>query len=209
MLRVVVMVSGSGSNLQALIDNVHRNPKVDAEIALVVCSKDGARALQRAEEAGIPTVVVTLDDPSRREDRDARLNGVISRMEPDLIVMAGWMSIVTGVFLNRFPDMVINLHPSLLPSFPGLRAIEQALEWGVRLTGVTVHIAEEAVDGGPPVLQEPVPVRGDDTVDTLSARVHDAEHRVLTRAVVLYSEGRVRRDPADPRHMIITDEGGS
>ena len=203
MLRVVVMVSGNGSNLQALIDNVHRNPKVDAEIVLVVCSKDGARALQRAEQAGIPTVVVTLDDPARREDRDARLNGVISRMEPDLIV------IVTGVFLNRFPDMVINLHPSLLPSFPGLRAIEQALEWGVRLTGVTVHIAEEAVDGGPPVLQEPVPVRGDDTVDTLSARVHDAEHRVLTRAVVLYSEGRVRRDPADPRHMIINDEGGS
>ena len=209
MLRVVVMVSGNGSNLQALIDNVHRNPKVDAEIVLVVCSKDGARALERAEDAGIPTSVVALDDPARREDRDARLNGVISRMEPDLIVMAGWMSIVTGVFLNRFPDMVINLHPSLLPSFPGLRAIEQALEWGVRLTGVTVHIAEEAVDGGPPVLQEPVPVRADDTVDTLSARVHDAEHRVLTRAVVLYSEGRVRRDPADPRHMIINDEGGS
>lgn len=209
MLRVVVMVSGNGSNLQALIDNVHRNPKVDAEIVLVVCSKDGTRALERAEDAGIPTWVVALDDPARREDRDARLNGVISRMEPDLIVMAGWMSIVTGVFLNRFPDMVINLHPSLLPSFPGLRAIEQALEWGVRLTGVTVHIAEEAVDGGPPVLQEPVPVRGDDTVDTLSARVHDAEHRVLTRAVVLYSEGRVRRDPADPRHMIINDEGGS
>ena len=209
MLRVVVMVSGNGSNLQALIDNVHRNPKVDAEIVLVVCSKDGARALERAEDAGIPTSVVALDDPARREDRDARLNGVISRMEPDLIVMAGWMSIVTGVFLNRFPDMVINLHPSLLPSFPGLRAIEQALEWGVRLTGVTVHIAEEAVDSGPPVLQEPVPVRGDDTVDTLSARVHDAEHRVLTRAVVLYSEGRVRRDPADPRHMIINDEGGS
>ena len=209
MLRVVVMVSGNGSNLQALIDNVHRNPKVDAEIVLVVCSKDGARALERAEDAGIPTSVVALDDPARREDRDARLNGVISRMEPDLIVMAGWMSIVTGVFLNRFPDMVINLHPSLLPSFPGLRAIEQALEWGVRLTGVTVHIAEEAVDGGPPVLQEPVPVRGDDTVDTLSARVHDAEHRVLTRAVVLYYEGRVRRDPADPRHMIINDEGGS
>ncbi len=209
MMRVVVMVSGNGSNLQALIDNVHRNPKVDAEIALVVCSKDGARAMQRAVEAGIPTVVVTLDDPSRREDRDARLNGVISRMEPDLIVMAGWMSIVTGVFLNRFPDMVINLHPSLLPSFPGLRAIEQALEWGVRLTGVTVHIAEEAVDSGPPVLQEPVPVRADDTVDTLSARVHDAEHRVLTRAVVLYSEGRVRRDPTDPRHMIVSDERGS
>ncbi|MDA2953022.1 MAG: phosphoribosylglycinamide formyltransferase [Actinomycetota bacterium] len=209
MMRVVVMVSGNGSNLQALIDNVHRNPKVDAEIVLVVCSKDGARALERAEDAGIPTSVVALDDPARREDRDARLNGVISRMEPDLIVMAGWMSIVTGVFLNRFPDMVINLHPSLLPSFPGLRAIEQALEWGVRLTGVTVHIAEEAVDSGPPVLQEPVPVRADDTVDTLSARVHDAEHRVLTRAVVLYSEGRVRRDAADPRHMIVSDERGS
>jgi phosphoribosylglycinamide formyltransferase-1 len=124
MYRLVVMVSGNGSNLQALIDNVHRNAKVDAEIALVVCSKDGVKALERAAEAGIPTSVVALADPSDREERDARLNEAIGAVDPDLIVMAGWMSIVTGVFLGRFPDKVINLHPSLLPAFPGMHAIQ-------------------------------------------------------------------------------------
>lgn len=208
MLRVVVMVSGNGSNLQALIDNVHRNAKVDAEIVRVVCSKDGVPALVGAEQAGIPTAVVPLADPSQREMRDAMLADVVSSAEPDLVVMAGWMSIVTGVFLDRFPDRVINLHPSLLPAFPGMNAIGEALEWGVRMTGVTVHIAEEAVDGGPPILQEPVPVRDDDTLQSLAERVHAVEHRTLTRCVLLYAEGKVRRDPLRPRHMII-DDGGS
>ncbi len=209
MLRVVVMVSGNGSNLQALIDNVHRNDKVDAQIVLVVCSKDGAKALERAEQAGIPTQVVALADPSLREIRDSMLNEVIGAVEPDLVVMAGWMSIVTGTFLNRFPDKVINLHPSLLPAFPGMHAIQEAFDWGVRLTGVTVHIAEEAVDGGPPILQEAVPVLKGDTVDTLAERIHAVEHRLLTHCVTLYSKGLICRDPADPRHMIVSDNGGS
>jgi phosphoribosylglycinamide formyltransferase-1 len=122
--------------------------------------------------------------------------------------MAGWMSIVTGTFLDSFPDKVINLHPSLLPAFPGMHAIQEALEWGVRLTGVTVHIAEEAVDGGPPILQEPVPILAGDTLDTLSERVHGVEHRLLTRCVTLYAQGRITRDRAQPRRMIV-DEGGS
>ena len=209
MYRLVVMVSGNGSNLQALIDNVHGNPKVDAQIALVVCSKDGARALERAAAAGIPTAVVALTDPADREERDARLNEAIGAVDPDLIVMAGWMSIVTGVFLNRFPDKVINLHPSLLPAFPGMHAIQEAFDWGVRTTGVTVHIAEEAVDGGPPILQEPVPILADDTVETLAERIHGVEHRLLCHCVTLYSQGRIRRDPATPRRMIVNDDGGS
>jgi len=202
MLRVVVMVSGNGSNLQAL------NDKVDAQIVLVVCSKDGAKALDRAAEADIATEVVALADPSQRIDRDARLNEVIGRAEPDLIVMAGWMSIVTGTFLDSFPDKVINLHPSLLPAFPGMQAIEDALDWGVCLTGVTVHIAEEAVDGGPPILQEPVPILADDTLETLSERVHGVEHRLLVRCVTLYAQGKIRRDRSRLRRMIV-DEGGS
>lgn len=209
MYRLVVMVSGNGSNLQALIDNVHRNAKVDAEIALVVCSKDGAKALERAAEARIATSVVALTDPNDREERDARLNEAIGAVDPDLIVMAGWMSIVTGVFLNQFPDKVINLHPSLLPAFPGMHAIQEAFDWGVRTTGVTVHIAEEAVDGGPPILQEPVPILADDTVDTLAERIHGVEHRLLCHCVTLYSQGRIRRDPATPRRMIVNDDGGS
>ncbi len=208
MFRVVVMVSGNGSNLQALIDNVHANDKVDAQIVLVVCSKDGAMALERAAAAGIPTEVVALADPSERTDRDRRLNEVIGRVEPDLVVMAGWMSIVTGTFLDAFPDRVINLHPSLLPAFPGMHAIQEALEWGVRLTGVTVHIAEEAVDGGPPILQEPVPILAGDTLEALAERVHGVEHRLLSHCVTLYAQGRITRDPAQPRRMII-DEGGS
>ena len=208
MFRIVVMVSGNGSNLQALIDNVHLNNKVDAQIVLVVCSKDGAKALDRAAAAGIPTEVVAQADPSQRIDRDARLNEVIGRAEPDLIVMAGWMSIVTGTFLDAFPDKVINLHPSLLPAFPGMNSIADALDWGAKVTGVTVHLAEETVDGGPPILQEPVPILAGDTLETLSERVHGVEHRLLTHCVTLYAQGRIGRDPAQPRRMIV-DEGGS
>ncbi len=208
MLRLVVMVSGNGSNLQALIDNVHHNDTVDAEIVLVVCSKDGVHALDRAAEADIPTHVVALADPALRVVRDERLNEVIGAVQPDLIVMAGWMSIVTGTFLNRFLDQVINLHPSLLPAFPGMHAIQEAFDWGVRVTGVTVHIAEEAVDGGPPILQEPVPILEGDTTDTLAARIHEVEHRLLVRCVTLYSQGHIRRDPVNLRRMIV-DDGGS
>ena len=153
--------------------------------------------------------MVALTDPSDREERDARLNEAIGAVDPDLIVMAGWMSIVTGVFLNQFPDKVINLHPSLLPAFPGMHAIQEAFDWGVRTTGVTVHIAEEAVDGGPPILQEPVPILADDTVETLAERIHGVEHRLLCHCVTLYSQGRIRRDPATPRRMIVNDDGGS
>lgn len=209
MHRVVVLVSGNGTNLQALIDNVHADPAVKSRIVLVVCSRDGAPALDRATAAGIPAVVVALCDPPDRHDRDRRLADVVANAQPDLVVMAGWMSIVTGTFLDRFPDRVINLHPSLLPSFPGMHAIEDALEWGVRLTGVTVHLAEEAVDSGPPVLQECVPVHAHDTAQSLGDRIREVEHRLLTRCVVLYSEGRIHRDATRPRQMMVSDERGS
>ncbi|MCU0306988.1 MAG: phosphoribosylglycinamide formyltransferase [Thermoleophilia bacterium] len=205
--RVVVLVSGAGTNLQALIDRVHADPAVPAEIALVVCSKAGAPALDRAAAAGIPATVVALGDPPDRAGRDRRLGDVVAAADPGLVVMAGWMSIVTGAFLDRFPDRVINLHPSLLPAFPGMHAIQDALDWGVRITGVTVHLAEEAVDGGPPVLQEAVPVRFDDTHDTLRERIRAVEHRLLSDAVVLFAEGRVRRDPVRPRQVVVADKG--
>lgn len=209
MYRIAVMVSGNGSNLQALIDGIHRNPKVDAQIVMVICSKEGAKAIERAQDADIRTEVVTLD--SRGGDR-ARRDGEVVRLlrlvAPDLVVMAGWMSIVTPVLLDAFPDKVINLHPSLLPAFPGMHAIADALEWGAKITGVTVHIAEEAVDGGPPILQEPVPILAGDTPEALAERIHGVEHRLLTRAVTLFAQGRVRRDPAHRRRMII-DDGGS
>jgi phosphoribosylglycinamide formyltransferase 1 len=119
------------------------------------------------------------------------------------VVMVGWMSILGGGFLNRFRDRVINLHPSLLPAFPGLHAIEQALAWGVRLTGVTVHFAEEVVDGGPPILQEPVAVMYGDDAETLTGRIREVEHRLVPEAVRLFAAGRVRRDPDDRRKVQI------
>jgi phosphoribosylglycinamide formyltransferase-1 len=199
-LRVVVLVSGSGSNLQSLIDEVHGRGA--AEIVLVVSSKADVPALARAERAGIPTAVVALAGRAR-EERDAELAGVVAGAEPGLVVLAGWMSILTGTFLDAFPDRVINLHPSLLPAFPGLHAIRQALEWGVRYTGVTVHYAEEVVDGGPAILQEPVPVMYGDDEEALTARIRAVEHRLVPEAVRLFSAGRVRRDPADRRKVQI------
>lgn len=200
--RVVVLVSGSGSNLQSLIDNVHGGPE-GVEIVLVVSSRADAKALDRARRAGIATAVVALDGQTR-EERDARLVDAVDAARPDLVVLAGWMSILTGVFLEHFRDRVINLHPSLLPSFPGLHAIEQALEWGVRLTGVTVHYAEEVVDAGPPVLQRAVPVRDDDTVESLSQRIHAVEHEIVPEAVRLFARGRVHRDPHDRRRVVVS-----
>lgn len=199
-LRVVVLVSGSGSNLQTLIDQVHGGG--EAEIVLVVSSKDGVPALDRARRAGIPTAVVALAGRERAE-RDAELADVVAGADPGLVVLAGWMSILTGAFLDRFPDRVINLHPSLLPAFPGLHAIRQALDWGVRLTGVTVHYAEEVVDGGPAILQEPVPVMYGDDEEALTERIREVEHRLVPEAVRLFAAGRVRRDPADRRKVQI------
>lgn len=199
-LRVVVLVSGSGSNLQSLIDTVHGPGEI--EIVLVVSSRDGVRALERAEAAGIPTRVVPLAGRERAE-RDAELADVVDAADPGLVVLAGWMSILTGTFLDRFPDRVINLHPSLLPAFPGLHAIGQALAWGVRWTGVTVHFAEEVVDGGPVIVQEPVPVMYGDDEEALTSRIREVEHRLVPEAVRLFAAGRVRRDPADRRKVQI------
>jgi phosphoribosylglycinamide formyltransferase 1 len=208
MYRIAVMVSGNGSNLQALIDNVHRNARVDAQIVMVICSKDDAPALERARAADIRAEVVTLESRGGdRQRRDGEVVRLLRLVAPDLVVMAGWMSIVTPVLLDAFPDKVINLHPSLLPAFPGMNSIADALDWGATVTGVTVHLAEETVDGGPPILQEPVPILPDDTLEALAERMHGVEHRILTRAVTLFAQGRVHRDPTRLRRMIVNDGG--
>ena len=206
--RIVVLVSGSGTNLQRLIDTVHE-PDGAAEVVLVVGSRAEAGGLARAERAEIPTRIVARDPQADRTARDHQLADVVAAARPDLVVLAGWMSILTGAFLDRFPDRVINLHPSLLPAFPGMHAIEHALAWGVRWTGVTVHFAEEEVDGGPPILQEPVPVHFGDTPESLAARIHAVEHRLLPHAVRLFAAGRVLRDPDAPRQVQILEEGQS
>lgn len=204
--RVVVLVSGSGTNLQSLIDQVHE-PGGAIEIVQVVSSRPDAPALERARRAGIPTAVVTMAGRDRVE-RDAELAEAVAQAAPDLVVLAGWMSILTGVFLDRFPDRVINLHPSLLPAFPGMHAIEEALAWGVRYTGVTVHFAEEQVDAGPAILQEPVPVMYGDTPEALTERIRAVEHRLVPEVVRLFAARRVRRDPVERRVVQIMPEEG-
>jgi len=206
--RIVVLISGSGTNLQRLVETVH-TPGGTSEIVLVVSSRADARGVERAAAAGIPTRVVDRDPQADRAARDHVLADVVGEARPDLVVLAGWMSILTGAFLDGFPDRVINLHPSLLPAFPGMHAIDAALAWGVRWTGVTVHYAEEEVDGGPPILQEPVPVKFGDTPESLAARIHAVEHRLLPEAVRLFAAGRVLRDPRSPRQVQILEEGQS
>ena len=204
---VAVLVSGNGTNLQALIDRLHVPKDSAVEIVLVVTSSADAPAAVRASAAGIRTEVIDRDDYEDRESRDRALADLVDDAEPGLVVLAGWMSILTPWFLDRFPDRVINLHPSLLPAFPGMHAIDEAHAWGVRYTGVTVHFADPEVDGGPPVLQEPVAVRTDESVDALRARIREVEHRLLADAVALFAQGRIRRDPARRRRVLIDDEG--
>jgi phosphoribosylglycinamide formyltransferase 1 len=204
---IAVLVSGNGTNLQALIDRLHLPADAPVEIVLVVTSSADAPAVARATAAGIRTEVIDRGDYEDREARDRALAELVDDADPALVVLAGWMSILTPSFLDRFPDRVINLHPSMLPAFPGMHAIDEAHAWGVRFTGVTVHFADPEVDGGPPVLQEPVAVSPDDSVDTLRDRIREVEHRLLADAVALFAAGRVRRDPARRRRVLIDDEG--
>lgn len=168
-----VLVSGEGTNLQALIDS-------GLPIVAVASNRRGIRALDRAEEARIGTAIFQLDRFPSRQDRDAAMADWLARRGVDLVVCAGYQHVLTPAFLARFPDRVVNVHPSLLPSFPGLRAIEAAIAAGVETTGVTVHLVDENVDSGPILRQEAVPV---DPQNTLEDRIHEVEHRLLPDTV--------------------------
>ena len=179
--RVVVLVSGTGSNMVALADAAARG-QVAADVVAVVSDVADAPALARATERGIPAVVVPFD----RTDRpawEARLADAVALQDADLVVLAGFMRILSGAFLARWPDRVVNVHPSLLPEFRGADAVGDALAAGVDVTGVSVHLVDELVDHGPILSQEPVPVLPGDTRETLLARLHEVEHRLLPRCV--------------------------
>jgi phosphoribosylglycinamide formyltransferase-1 len=178
-----VLVSGEGTNLQALLDA--RLP-----VRAVASNVGDARALDRARRAGVATGVFALDDYATRDERDAAMADWLAGHGVELVVCAGYMHLLTPTFLERFP--VLNVHPSLLPAFPGMRAIEEALAAGVRETGVTVHLVDEGVDTGPVIAQEPVAVRSDDTPETLRARLHAVEHRLLPETTRRYLAGALR-----------------
>ncbi len=185
-LRLGVMASGSGTNMEALAIAIEQG-LLKAEIKVLVYNNPGAKVVARAEKWGIPTVLLDHRQIKGREALDRAIVEVLQKEGVDWVIMAGWMRIVTPVLLNAYPDRVINIHPSLLPSFKGIHAIEQALAAGVKVTGCTVHIAREEVDSGPILMQAVVPVLDGDTPETLHARVQVQEHIILPRAIALAS----------------------
>jgi phosphoribosylglycinamide formyltransferase-1 len=198
---IAVLISGEGTNLQALLDDP------DIDVAGVASSKEGAPGLERAREAGVETAVFAKGDHASRDERDQALGDWIDGRGARLVVLAGFMEILGVAFIRRFAGRIVNVHPSLLPAFPGVRAIEQALEHGVKLTGVTVHFVDEGVDSGPIVLQEALELTYPRPVEDVEASVHEVEHRLLPRAVRLIAAGRVVPDPDNPRLMRIEDAG--
>jgi phosphoribosylglycinamide formyltransferase 1 len=198
-VRVGVLASGAGTNLQAILDRVHGRHGV--EVVAVASDQPGAGALRRAERAGVETATFPLGDD--RAARDAAIAGWLEARDVELVVLAGYMALLDPAFLQRFPQRVINVHPALLPAFPGLHAIEQALDYGVKVFGVTVHFVDEGVDTGPIVLQRPVPVPPDDDREALESAIHATEHVLLPEAIRLIAAGRVRIDEAQPRRVRI------
>lgn len=192
-MRVAVLVSGSGTNLQALLD-AQRAKTLGAKVAVVISNKPGVAALDRAAQAGVPTVVISHKDYGSREGFDAALAAAVRAWSADLVVLAGFMRLLTPTFLNEFPGRVINVHPSLLPAFPGVDAQAQAWHYGVKVTGCTVHFVDAGTDTGPIIAQSSVAVHDDDTVDTLRARILAEEHQLLPRVVSLFAQGRVRAE---------------
>lgn len=188
-LKIGVLLSGSGTNLQAIIDEAAAGLPV--EIVKVVSSRPDAYGIERAKAAGIPVLVLNRTVYADREAADQMIVDELKAVGAEYVVMAGYMRMVTPVMLDAFPDRVVNLHPALLPSFKGAHAIDDAFNAGVKVTGVTVHLANEEYDKGPIIAQEPVVVAEDDTLDSLEAKIHAVEHVLYPKVLRLIAEGRV------------------
>jgi phosphoribosylglycinamide formyltransferase 1 len=196
-LRVAVLASGRGSNLQALIDAVEAKV-VQAEIVAVISNKKDAVALERARKHHLPDVFVDpkpfAGRPDSREAYDRALLDVLELRQVELVLLAGYMKIVTSLLVNAYANRMMNIHPSLLPSFPGLEVQKKAIDWGCKLAGCTVHFVTEGIDEGPIILQAAVPILDSDTPQTLAARILEQEHKIYPRAVQLFAEGRLKVD---------------
>ena len=203
--RVAVLVSGTGTNLQAILDEVHGREGI--EVVGVGSSSPDARGLERAHQAGVQSEVFELGVYAERDERDRALAEWLDAREVDLVALAGFMELLGSDFIRRFRGRIINVHPSLLPAFPGVHAIEQALAHGVKLIGVTVHFVDEGVDSGPIILQEAIELSYPSEIAEVEDRVHGVEHRLLPQAITLIAEGRVRVDPDNPRLVMIESEG--
>jgi phosphoribosylglycinamide formyltransferase-1 len=189
--RLGVLLSGRGSNFEALADSISAGRIPNAEIAIVVSNREGAPGIDRAHARGLATRVI----PSKgmeREPYDRQVVAALREANVDLVCLAGYMRLLSPHFVAAFPQRILNIHPSLLPSFPGLESQKQALDYGVKFAGCTVHFVDESLDAGPIVLQAVVPVEDDDTEDTLSARILKEEHRIYCEAVRIVLEGKIK-----------------
>jgi phosphoribosylglycinamide formyltransferase 1 len=196
--RIAVLVSGSGTNLQVLIDD----PVIGPHIVLVLSDRPGAKALDRAAARGVPTTVLGPEDYRDRDAYTEAVRDALQEHHVDLAVNAGYMRVLGRAFADAFAGRWLNVHPALLPAFPGAHAVRDALAWGAKVTGVTVHLVDEEVDHGPIVLQEAVAIRDDDDWDSLELRIHEAEHRLLPRAVRAWMEDRLK---VEGRHVRIVE----
>lgn len=190
MSRVGVLVSGRGTNLQALIDACQKG-QLGGEIKIVISNKKDALAIERAKRAGIKTEIVTKKEFPTREEHDKRVLEILIENGIDLVILAGYMRILSEVFLSEYENRIINVHPSLLPAFKGTEAQKQAIEYGVRFSGCTTHFVNHDMDGGPIILQRVVPVMENDTTESLADRILAEEHKILVESVRLYLEGRL------------------
>jgi phosphoribosylglycinamide formyltransferase 1 len=191
--RIAVLASGGGTNLQAILDKLHGRDGI--EVVCVGSNKADAAALARAERARVETAVFAAEEYPDREARDAAIGDWVEEHSVDLIVLAGYMELLSPEVVRRFRNRIINVHPALLPSFPGVEAVQQALDHGVKVTGVTVHFVEEGVDSGPIILQRAVPVPDDRQWQTLEDEIHAVEHELLPRTISLIAKGKVSVEP--------------
>ena len=200
-MRVAVLVSGHGSNLQALLDSVHGH---EVEIVAVASDRADAGALERAAAARIPARVFPLGNYDDRAARDVAIAGWLSALGVELVVLAGYMALLTPSFVGRFPDRIVNVHPSLLPAFAGIRSIQQAIDAGVKVVGVTVHLVDEGVDTGAILLQRAIAMPDTRDAEVVHTALRPLEHELLPEGVRLLAAGRVQRDPDDPRRVVIS-----
>ena len=201
--RIVVLASGSGTNLQAILDRLHGREGI--EVVGVGSDRPDAKALERARAAGVKTAVFPREEFADRQARDVALAEWIESLRADLVALAGFMQLLSGSFVERFRNRIVNVHPALLPAFPGLDAIGQALEAGVEVTGVTVHFVDEGIDTGPAIVQRRVPVPVDRSRAALEEAVHAVEHELYPEAIRMIARGRARIDPSD-HHVVVVDD---
>jgi phosphoribosylglycinamide formyltransferase-1 len=197
--RLGVLVSGGGTNLQAIIDCIEAD-ELNSEICCVISNNSDAYALTRAKKHGIPVVIHEKGEFTDRRSYDAATVGILRGYDVELVILAGFMRILSEVMIDAFPNAIMNIHPALLPAFPGLHAQQQAMDYGVRYSGCTVHFVDCGTDTGPIIMQSVVPVEQDDSEETLSARIQKAEHRTFPAAIRLYADGKIN---VDGRHVRI------